>query len=373
MSGRRPFTLPSVLIACVAVAWLAVGLVSAYSYVHRYDVYRGFPAPVTPAGIDRGTVRTKSFYSTALGQRHDYKIYLPPHYAQEAARGRRFPVLYLLHGNPGQPRVFIDAGALAVAADVLVAHHRMRPMILVMPAGKRSLFHGDTEWANAGAGRWMDWVLEVVRHVDRHYAVRADRRHRGIAGLSEGGYGAMNIALRHLSMFSVAESWSGYFRQDGQGVFHNSPRPVVDANSPADYVGSLAPRIRLLGFRAWLYQGRTDTTDPALIRGFSAQLQRAGADVHFGFFPGGHDWAIWRRQLPHMLVVASRWFSRSPAGQARLRQVGSALPLATLERIKARRQQRCLHKHLSLHTHIGLGCRLYRAHHGLKSYPRAPH
>ncbi len=373
MLGRRTHALRGVLVGAVAGAWLVAGLVSAYSYVHHYDVYRGFPAPVTPAGVARGTVRTESFYSKALGERHDYKIYLPPGYSQQAARGRRFPVLYLLHGNPGQPRVFIDAGAIAVDADVLVARHRMRPMILVMPAGKRSLFHGDTEWADTGSGRWMDWVLEVVHHVDHHYAVRADRRHRGLAGLSEGGYGAINIALRHLDTFSVAESWSGYFRQDGTGVFHNSPRSTVYANSPADYVPSLASMIRRLGFRAWIYQGRTDTTDPGLIRGFSAELHRSGADVHFGFFPGGHDWAIWRRQLPHMLVVASRWFARPPTGQSRLHQVGSALPVATLARIRARRQRHCLHKHLSFHTHIGLGCRLLRAHHGLKSFPRSAH
>jgi hypothetical protein len=31
--------------------------------------------------------------------------------------------------------------------------------------------------------------------------------------------------------------------------------------------------------------------------------------VRWGFFPGGHDWGLWRRQTPHMLRVASRWFS----------------------------------------------------------------
>jgi hypothetical protein len=24
--------------------------------------------------------------------------------------------------------------------------------------------------------------------------------------------------------------------------------------------------------------------------------------------PGGHDWALWRAQTPHMLAVADRWF-----------------------------------------------------------------
>ena len=113
-----------------------------------------------------------------------------------AAAGRRFPVLYLLHGFPGQPRVFVDAGALAVDEDVMIHRHRIRPMIVVMPAGPKGYFHGDTEWADGGAGPWMQDVLEVVRNVDHRYATRRDRRQRGIGGLSEGGYGAINIALR---------------------------------------------------------------------------------------------------------------------------------------------------------------------------------
>jgi S-formylglutathione hydrolase FrmB len=37
---------------------------------------------------------------------------------------------------------------------------------------------------------------------------------RAIGGLSEGGYGAINIALHHPREFSVVESWSGYRAAD---------------------------------------------------------------------------------------------------------------------------------------------------------------
>jgi enterochelin esterase-like enzyme len=348
----------------LAAAWLVAGLAGAYTYVHRYAVYRGFPPPQTPAGIARGTTRYVRFRSRAIGGTHRYVIYLPPDYAAEAAAGRRFPVLYLLHGYPGEPRVFIDAGALAVDADVLIAHHRIPPMILVMPAGKHSLFGGDTEWANAGAGRWMSYVMEVVHDVDHHFATQANRQHRGLAGLSEGGYAAINISLRHLTEFSVAESWSGYFSQTASGVFAHATSAQVAANSPTAYVPLLTQRIRRLGFRAWLYQGVTDTSPPSLMIGFAHELHSAGADVRYGFFPGGHDWALWRRQLPHMLIAAGRWFSQRP-GRAGLSGIGHHLSDARLRAIHAKRLRHCLHRDIHPGDHVGLGCRVYRKRHGV--------
>jgi hypothetical protein len=58
------------LIAAAAV-WLAVGGVGVYRYVDRYSLYRGFPAPVTPAGVPRGRVMHVYFRSRALGRRFD--------------------------------------------------------------------------------------------------------------------------------------------------------------------------------------------------------------------------------------------------------------------------------------------------------------
>ena len=352
------------MVASLALAWLVAGCAGAYTYLHRYDVYRGFPTPTTPAGIARGTLLTHQLYSPSVGRRTGLDIYLPPHYRAEAAAGRRFPVLYLLHGWPGHAKVFIDAGAIAVDANVLIAQHKLPPMILVMPGGKES-GDGDTEWADTPSGRWMSYVMDVVHAVDRHYATLADRQHRGLAGLSEGAYGAINIGLRHLRDFSVAESWSGYFTQTPTGPYAHATAAALRAASPAAYVPAIAKRIHRLGFRAWLYQGRQDTTNPLLIERFGNELHAAGGVVHYGFFPGGHDWALWRRQLPHMLMAAGRWFDQPPSRSRGFSHVGSHLSLAELARIKRKRAYHCLHRHIGPHTHVGLGCRQLRQAHGL--------
>jgi enterochelin esterase-like enzyme len=351
------------IVALLAVAWLAAGLAGAYVYVQRYVDYRGFATPSTPAGVARGTLHEVRFYSSAVGRPSRYLVYLPPGYAAQAAQGRRFPVLYLLHGSPGRDTVFTDVAAAHVAANELIARHRMPPTILVMPAGLQGLT-ADTEWANTHAGRWEDFVGDVVRDVDHRFATRADRRDRGIAGDSEGAYGAVNIALHHLDEFSVVESWSGYFTQTQASVFSGASAAELRANSPAAYVETLAPEIHRLGLRAWMYEGRKDaaeTADPSLLRSFAAELHRAGADVHVGFFPGGHDWGLWRAQTPHMLAVAGRWFTQPLPARAGFIAVGRSLTPSALHRLRAQRHRRCLALRPGPGVHISRGCRRYRA------------
>jgi enterochelin esterase-like enzyme len=348
--------------ALAAAGWLAVGASAAYSYIHGYIADRGFPALRAPAGIARGTLKVIRFHSPAIGARSRYEIYLPPHYAAQAARGRRFPVLYLLHGVPGSMSAFTDIAAANTRMDTLIAERRARPMILVMPSGEQG-FHGDTEWANAGAGRWMDYVLDVVHAVDHRFATLADRRDRGIAGVSEGAYAAVNIALHHLGMFSVAQSWSGYFTQTPTGPFAGASATALRANSPGDYVAGLSAQIHRLGLRAWLLQGRLDWRSPRSLRAFAAKLHAAGADVRYGFFPGGHDWGLWRAQAPRMLIAASQWFSQPPTHRLGLSHIGSAPTSAAIR--KRLFERLCLSLKPGGPVPIPLACHRSRAAHGL--------
>lgn len=327
------------MLAAIAAVWLVLGIAGAVAYVHRYAVYRGFPVPATPAGVARGTIETVGFHSSAIGAHSRYMVYLPPGYERAAARGRRYPVLYLLHGYPGKMPVFVNVGAVNVASDVALARHQMKPEILVMPAGKTGTLGADTEWADTPSGHWMSYIGDVVHDVDHRFATIPDRRHRGIAGDSLGGYGAMNVGLHDLETFSVIQSWGGYFTQTPTGVFAGASQAALDAASPARYVNALAPRIRRLGLRSWIFQGRTDSADPKVMLDFASALHAAGADVHVGFFPGGHDWGLFRAQAPRMLIAASRWFGEQPRARAPgLRNVGRSLPAQTLARIKAHRK-----------------------------------
>jgi enterochelin esterase-like enzyme len=268
-------------------------------------LYRGFTPPRDPAGVAQGRLLTERFHSPALHGERRCRIYLPPGYSAAAARGARFPVLYLLHGSPGRPDLFIQAGSLGVALDTLLARHAIAPMIIVMPDGRNGTLRSDTEWADTRKGRYESFVLDAVRAVDGRWATKADRAHRAIAGNSEGAYGAVNIALRHLDTFAVAESWSGYFTQTATGPFKHEPQAVVRANSPSSYARSLAPQLARHRLSILIYGGRKDPVT-AQTAAFAAQLRRAGASVTVRTFKGKHDWRLWRDQTPMALTYAAR-------------------------------------------------------------------
>lgn len=136
--GRRRLL---ILVAPFALAtFVAVGSIGTFAYLRGFWLYRGFPPPRDPTFVvSHGTEIHMYVKSAALGgRRQPVDVYLPPGYA--AHPRRRYPVLYLLHGFPGRPGAFLLTVKAGVDEDVLVARHRMQPLILVMPFGSTGTF-----------------------------------------------------------------------------------------------------------------------------------------------------------------------------------------------------------------------------------------
>src|SRR6478672_1863621 len=232
------------LVAAAFASFLVIGLIGAYRYVDNYWVYRGFAPPRDAAFVhEHGSAKQITVTSAALGgRRQPVDVYLPPGY--NAHPFRRYPVLYLLHGFPGRPAAFLATVRMGVVQDELVALHRARPMILVMPFGSTSSFT-DKEWAN-GVGKDEGWetfvARDVVHAVDARYRTIRAGRGRAVAGLSEGGYGAINIAIHHPGEFRVVESWSGYQHADDIGSVFGHRQQLLQSNSPALTIAHVANR-----------------------------------------------------------------------------------------------------------------------------------
>jgi len=250
----------------------------------------------TQTGPGGGTVLAGTF---PRGARTGY-VYLPPGFTAS----RRYPVVYLLHGMPGSPSEYLAGARLVAFGDAAIAAGTVPPFIAVMPAaGTQPHYNG--EWA----GIWEHHVVaRVVPWVDAHLPTIASPRGRVLAGLSAGGYGAVDIALRNPGVFGTVEAWSGYFRPLHDGPFRHASRDVLAANDPTLLVPRLAPALRADGTRFFLSSGPAHSHwfKPAETLAFAAELRRAGIRPEVRLFANlkgewsdqlaaGLTWALARR------------------------------------------------------------------------------
>ena len=306
------------LIVLAIIGFIVTGAVGATRYVWTFWLYRGYPAPTNIASVWRGSginrrsvpvipgvVEHISVQSKALGgKRIPVIVYLPPGYRVNPAK--RYPVLYLLHGFPGAPAQFINVGDVATLSNTLTAEGKVGPMIIVMPSGTTS-FLVDTEWANSVQARsgWETFVAhDLVRAIDTRFRTIPRGASRAIGGLSEGAYGALNIAFHHIGEFRLVEAWSPYYKADRSPVFFGRNPRLLAYNSPTDQLNRVATKLRSSHSYIWIYCGTRDYTTKGS-EAFAARLTSLGVAHHFSIQPGRHTWALWRSMMPSALEIAS--------------------------------------------------------------------
>lgn len=314
-SGRCTVRLPragTIAVVLPSGALVAVGLLGLVGYLDNFWLYRGYPPPHDPAFVaQRGTTQTISVASAALGGRsQQVLVYLPPGYAEHPAE--RYPVFYLLHGFPGRPAAFLRTVRAGVDEDVLLARRRMQPLILVMPFGSTGTFT-DKEWADGIApdSGWATFVArDLVRAIDARYRTIPTSAGRALGGLSEGGYGALNIGLHHPAEFRVLESWSGYELADNIRSIFGGRIQRLTRNSPLLELPRQAHAFRRDRGFIWLYAGREDRLR-SQNDAFAAALTRLRVAHHYQLVPGDHNWSLWRGSAASALIAASAHLSHA--------------------------------------------------------------
>jgi S-formylglutathione hydrolase FrmB len=255
---------------------------------------------------DAAQAQTASFRSVALDSRLHYLVRLPPGYATS---GKRYPVVYFLHGLPAGPTSYQAVAWVENALDVAGGQ-----AILVAPQGTRRV-DGDPEYHDWGPGRnWATALaVELPRAIDRAYRTIPTRAGRAIVGVSAGGYGAVILGLQHPQQFSVIESWSGYFEPTdptGQNVLDLGSQQANDAASAHARSRSLSAQFRRYPTFLAFYVGRSDPTFLEDNVTFNAELNASGVPHAFTTYPGAHTVALWSAHAPDWLRMALNHLSR---------------------------------------------------------------
>jgi enterochelin esterase-like enzyme len=249
------------------------------------------------ADLLRGSIHENSFASRALEARAHYSVYLPPGYGSSKVR---YPVIYFLHGLPASPQAY--RSITPVASAVEASGHEA---IVVGVQGSRQ-GDEDPEWLDREPGSLWETAtaVELVSVIDHRYRTLAERDGRLLIGISAGGYGATLIGAHHPAMYSVIESWSGYFHPTDPTGTKALDLGSAEANDWANF-HKLIPRLKR---QLALYSGRTYYgfyvgTDDARFRAENEALHRellaAGlAHVYFRVYPGAHEWSLWARHAP---------------------------------------------------------------------------
>lgn len=146
--------------------------------------------------------------SSILNKSVRYTIYLPADYDYSE---RTYPVVYLLHGFTDDNTGWLQFGEINRYADKAIADGTIPPMIIVMPNGDSSFYINSFD----GKEKYEDFFIkEFMPSIEKTYRIKAEKKYRGVAGLSMGGYGSLILSLKYPDLFAAAAPLSAAIESD---------------------------------------------------------------------------------------------------------------------------------------------------------------
>jgi enterochelin esterase-like enzyme len=262
-----------------------------------------------PRLTGKGRIVPVRITGSRTGINHEAQVYLPPQYDRPQSAHARYPVLLALAGYPSAAGALTRQLGLAAALDGLIDRGAVRPMIVVMMSPTVAPPR-DTECADVPGGPAVETFLsaDVPAWVRPRY--RVDQRSPwGVLGLSTGGFCSVKLGMRHPEVFGAAVSLSGHLHTlvDGTTGRLYANRAEREANDPLWRVHHLPPPpTRLL-----LTATRTELGVYPQVVDFRRQARGPLRADTLILPAGGHNFGVWRQELPRCLEWLSLWLGPS--------------------------------------------------------------
>ena len=262
----------------------------------RADFYKVNPVP-------HGTVSRIWYDSPALGLERRMTVYTPVGYETS---GKRYPVLYLLHGMGGDEEAWISLGRTAQILDNLIAQGKAKPMIVVMPNGNasqeaapgessRGMVPPTMQLPKTMEGSYEQAFPEIVKFIDKNYRTIKSKSGRAIAGLSMGGFHSLHISKQYPDMFNYI------------GLFSAAIMPNKEVSSPIyeNMEGKLKVQFDKNPALYWIAIGKTDFLYK-VNEEYRKLLDEKGYKYTYYESDEGHIWKNWRIYLTEFVPMLFR-------------------------------------------------------------------
>jgi enterochelin esterase-like enzyme len=294
------------IVAAAALVVLGVGGVSGGSASADLSGWQPVSSGVAGGVVYQGLIPN----GFARWDHRPSAVYLPPNYDPQ----RRYPVIYLLPGMRGDPASYWSGLHLAQVADQLISSGKMMRFIAVIPAAGPVVNPDQGEWA----GIWEDYLVDdVVPWVDAHLPTIATAAGRALEGLCAGGFGAVDIGLRHPGLFGTLGSWEGYFAPVFlDGPFAHASSADLAAHNPTLLVRTQATELRSSGVRFYVSVGGNHAQ---VLRRWSLQfaqeLKKLALPHELWLLPASERGHFWGATMPSALLYAGEGFPPPVASQ----------------------------------------------------------
>lgn len=243
--------------------------------------------------VPHGTVSRIWYRCEASGKERRLSVYTPAGYETS---GLRYPVLYLLHGMGGDEESWLTLGNLAQIMDNLIAQGKAKPMIVVMPNGNMDLQAAPgygpegyivptIELPHTTDGWFEQSFPNIVRFIDKNYHTTPRKQSRAIAGLSMGGFHAMQISKEYPDLFNYVGLFSAAINH-GQG-----DTPIYQ-----NFMNKLRTQFARKPELYWIAIGKEDFLYNENAE-FCQMLDTNRFRHEYFETHGGHTWRNWRLYL----------------------------------------------------------------------------
>ena len=235
--------------------------------------------------VPHGEIRMRRYFSSVFNEWRRFYIYTPAEYDNNP--GKKYPVLYLLHGGGEDERGWGTQGKTDLILDNLIADGAAEPMLVVMMDGNTG-GGGIRSFGERSLQVFENELTKVVMpFVEENYRAEQTPEKRALAGLSMGGLQTLYAGVRNHQMFShLGVLSSGWFANnptlsDPQYAFMKNNSDAINNN------------IKVF----WVAMGGKEDIAYENCKVMLQKFDEIGIRYQYTEYPGGHTWPVWRNNL----------------------------------------------------------------------------